>query len=180
MPNTEEAVMSDEEPQLTALGQPIEPSVVVTTPLGSAIPPEDFTPRLLTLLSNALISAQSQGFRREAARSTTEWRILAAIAATPGQSASEIAEALTINKSQISPTVNHLAKEGLIVLVDGPRGSRPMYLTPEGVRVHDLLAPVALRGQHLIDAELSEEEVRALNAVLRRLIGRVRETAQGA
>ncbi|WES64023.1 MarR family winged helix-turn-helix transcriptional regulator [Microbacter sp. GSS18] len=171
--------MADELPRATVLQHPGGLEGVATEPLPTALPPEEFTPRLLTLLSNVLVSAQAQGFRTETGRSTNEWRILAAVAATPGQSASEIAESLSINKSLISPTVNRLAEEGLIVLVGGPRGSRPMYLTPDGVRVHDLLAPIAQRGQDLITAELGEDDVRALNAILRRLLARARDGGVG-
>lgn len=166
--------MAAERPRLTALKQPLDLDDVITDPLPSAIAPDEFTPRLVALLSNALVSAQTQGFRETAGRSTNDWRVLAAIAITPGQSASEIADALTINKSQLSPTVNRLAEEGLIVMVDGPRGSRPMYLTTAGARVHDALAPVAQRGQDLLASELGAEELRALNATLRRLLSRAR------
>lgn len=162
--------MAHERPRLTVLGQSVNRDDVITAPLSTAIAPDAFTPRLIALLDGSLGSAQAQGFRDEAGRSINDWRVLAAVAITPGQSASEIADSLSINKSMLSPTVNRLAEEGLIVLVDGPRGSRPMYLTADGARVHDDLAPIARRGQDLVDAALSADEVQTLNALLRRLL----------
>lgn len=107
--------------------------------------------------------------------STHEWRVLAALAHDPGQSASEISASLSVNKALISTAVNRLAADRLIVLVDGPRRSRRMYLTAAGVRMHDRLAPIAQRGFDLIAEELDAEGVRALNSLLRRLTERARE-----
>ena len=162
-------------PPLTALQRPIDMTDVVTERIDTAIDTEEFTPRLLALLTNALVAAQTRGFRNEAGMSTHEWRVLAALAHDPGQTASEISTSLSVNKALISSAVNRLAADRLIVLVDGPRRSRPMYLTVEGVRMHDRLAPIARRGHSLIEAQLDEAGVRELNALLRRLTERARE-----
>jgi DNA-binding MarR family transcriptional regulator len=159
---------------LTALQQPIDARDVVTERIATAIDTDEFTPRLLALLSNALVAAQSQGFRDEAGISTHEWRVLAALAHDPGQSASEISASLSVNKALISAAVNRLANERLIVLVDGPRRSRRMFLTHEGVRMHDRLAPIAQRGLQIVADELSPNELSAFNALLRRLTERAR------
>lgn len=151
-----------------------DPDDLITEALTSASDPDEFTPRLLALLSNALIWAQSRAFRADLGLGTNEWRVLAALATHPGQAAADVSASLSINKSTLSGSVNRLAREGYIALLEGPRGSRPMYLTRSGAAMHDRMAPIAHRGQALVDAELDADAVRDLNALLRRLIERAR------
>jgi hypothetical protein len=47
-----------------------------------------------------------------------------------------------------------------------------MYLTSEGAALHDRMVPIAMKGQQLIDEELSPEERERLNALLRTLTAR--------
>lgn len=168
--------MTAVEPSLTVLKQPLNRSDIITEPLSTAIQPEQFTPRLLTMVSNALVYKQNEGFREESGRTTNEWRVLAAIAVTPGQSASEIADSLNINKSMLSTTVSKLAREGLLVLSDGPRGSHPMFLTPQGRREHDLLVPIALRGQRLVEGALGKTKRETLNELLQQLLAHLHDS----
>lgn len=151
----------------------------ITERMPTAIDADEFTPRLLALLSNALIAAQSRGFRDEAGVSTHEWRVLAALADEPGRTATEISASLSVHKSLISTAVNRLAGDRCIVLADGPRRTRPMYLTAKGARLHDRLAPIARRGQEIVDEELGLEDVQRLNALLGRLLGRARALGPG-
>lgn len=165
---------------LTASQQPLGRQDVITQPLPTAFDPDHYTPRLLALCSNALILAQSQAFRQQFGMGTNEWRVLAALAASPGQSAKEISDSLSISKGLMSPSVNALAARGLLVLVDGPRGSRPMYLTEEGARAYDTMAPIARRGQELIERLLPPPEVDALNALLVRVTEQARRLNEAA
>lgn len=180
LPDDTEQTPSDERATLRALQHPIDISDVVTERLATAIDTEEFTPRLLALLSNALVAAQSRAFRAEAGMTTHEWRVLSALAENPGQSASVISAALSVNKALISTAVNRLAEDRYIVLVDGPRRSRLMFLTAAGANLHDRLAPIAQRGQELVASELSADEVRELNALLRRLTERARTLSDRA
>lgn len=146
----------------------------LTEPLEHALDDDSFTPRLLALLSNALIWAQSQAMREQAGLATNDWRVISALASHPGLSAKEISETLAVNKAVISTSARVLADRGLIVHTDGPRGSRPMYLTAAGAAIHDELLPIAKRGLDLIEDELGADGAQELNALLLRLTERAR------
>lgn len=151
---------------------------LVTEPLEATIDPEGFTPRLLALLSNALVWRESHELRRRFRLGTNDWRVISALAIRPGSSATEVSEFIGVNKAVVSKSVYALVARALIVLVDGPRGSRPMYLTRAGARMHDDMLPVSMGGQDLILEGLLPDDVDRLNALLRDMIDRVRE-AQG-
>lgn len=63
----------------------------------------------------------------------------------------------------------------LLLLIDGPRGSRPMYLTQAGAEMHDAMLPISMRGQEIILADLSSGDVEQLNLLLRRMLEKARE-----
>ncbi|MBU4464765.1 MAG: hypothetical protein KKH75_02850, partial [Actinobacteria bacterium] len=58
-------------------------------------------------------------------------------------------------------------------LSDGPRGSRPMYLTRAGAEMHDLMLPISLRGQEIVLSHLAAEDITRLNDLL---LGMLEET----
>ncbi|MDX2378104.1 MarR family winged helix-turn-helix transcriptional regulator [Microbacterium sp. LRZ72] len=155
--------------------RPSLPDHAVTEPLETTIDPESFTPRLLALLSNALVWRESHEMRRRFGLGTNDWRVISALAMRPGQSATEASEFLGLNKAVTSKSVNTLVARELVVLVDGPRGSRPMYLTPAGAEMHDEMLPISVRGQEIILADLTEDDVEALNRLLRRMLEHTRE-----
>ncbi|MEV7694634.1 MarR family winged helix-turn-helix transcriptional regulator [Microbacterium sp. NPDC089189] len=148
---------------------------LVTEPLDEIIDPENFTPRLLALLSNALVWRESHELRRRFGLGTNDWRVISALALRPGASATEVSEFIAVNKAVVSKSVTTLTAHGLIVLVDGPRGSRPMYLTPSGAQMHRDMLPVSMSGQDIILEGLSDDQVVTLNVWLRGMIDRVRD-----
>ncbi|MCP2635689.1 MarR family winged helix-turn-helix transcriptional regulator [Microbacterium sp. HD4P20] len=161
---------NDETPIARAVGDDL-----VTEPLEEIIDPENFTPRLLALLSNALVWRESHELRRQFRLGTNDWRVISALAIRPGASATEVSEFIGVNKAVVSKSVYTLTARALITLVDGPRGSRPMYLTAAGARMHDAMLPISMSGQGIILDELTPEQTTELNALLRRMIERVRE-----
>lgn len=147
---------------------------VVTEHLPHAIDPENFTPRLLTLLSNALVWRESAELRAKFALGTNEFRVVSAVAIRPGVSATEISDFLGLNKAVVSKSVNVLLDRDLIVISDGPRGSRPLYLTDDGADMHDAMLPVSMRGQEIILDGLDPEIVEDLNRILRDMLTKLR------
>ncbi|MDF2048156.1 MULTISPECIES: MarR family winged helix-turn-helix transcriptional regulator [Microbacterium] len=143
---------------------------VVTAPLDRIVDPENFTPRLVSILSNALVSRESAELRSRFSLGTNEWRVLSALATKPGATAKDVSEFLVLNPALISRSVSTLVARSLIVLSDGPRGSRPMYLTAAGAALHDEMLPVSLRGQEIVLAEFRPDEVELLNSLLRRML----------
>ncbi|MFC7405896.1 MarR family winged helix-turn-helix transcriptional regulator [Georgenia alba] len=151
------------------------PESAVTEPLAEIIDPENFTPRLLALLSNALVWRESHELRRRFGLGTNDWRVISAIAIRPGVSATFVSGFLGLNKAVVSKSVSTLVGRGLVVLSDGPRGSRPMYLTAGGAQMHEDMLPISMRGQEIILADLSPQEIGRLNTLLRRMLEKTRE-----
>lgn len=148
---------------------------LVTEPLENVIDPDGFTPRLLALLSNALVWRESHELRRRFGLGTNDWRVISALALRPGSSATEVSEFLGVNKAVVSKSVSVLTTQGLIVLLDGPRGSRPMYLTPSGAAMHNAMMPVSMRGQEIILEGLSQADVDRLHVLLTNMLQKLRD-----
>jgi DNA-binding MarR family transcriptional regulator len=151
------------------------PPDAVRTPMPTVIDSENFTPRLLSLLSNSLVYRESHTLRTRFGLGTNDWRVISAIGIRPGMTASEISEFIAVNKAIVSKSVNVLTARGLIVHAEDTGRSRHLYLTAAGAQMHDAMLPTSLRGQEIILADLSAQEVTQLNQLLRRLLARVRE-----
>jgi DNA-binding MarR family transcriptional regulator len=152
------------------------PPHAIRTPLPTVIDSENFTPRLLSLLSNSLVWRESSILRARFGLGTNDWRVIAAVAVRPGITASEISEFVAMNKAIVSKSVGVLTDRRLIVQAAEDTGrSRQLFLTPAGAEMHDAMLPISLRGQEIILGDLTEEEVTRLNELLRRLLGRVRD-----
>lgn len=147
---------------------------IVTVHLPHAIDPENFTPRLVTLLSNALVWRESAELRSKFGLGTNEFRVVSALAIRPGVSATEISDFLGLNKAVVSKSVNVLLGRDLIVMSDGPRGSRPLYLTAAGAEMHDAMLPVSNRGQEIILEGLDPQIVEDFNQLLRDMLSKLR------
>lgn len=154
------------------------PSHLITEPLETVIDPDNFTPRLLALLSNALVWRESGELRRLFGLGSNDWRVISVLATLPGATSTEVSEFIEVNKAIVSKSVNTLAARQLIVLLDGPRGSRPMYLTKAGAEMHDQMLPISLAGQEIIHSHLKPSEVTRINDLLRRMLVDVRAMRQ--
>jgi DNA-binding MarR family transcriptional regulator len=139
-------------------------------PLAGTVDPDNFTPRLLHLLSNALVWRESRELRRTCGLGTNEWRILSALATEPGMSAKEVSDFLSVNKALVSKATATLVSERLVVLSDGPRGTRPMYLTRAGAKMHDFMRPISMRGQEIIVDGMSDDQIDRFNGLLREML----------
>ena len=151
------------------------PPNAIADPLPDVIDSNEFTPRLISLLSNSLVWRESSILRARFGLGTNDWRVIAALAIRPGAMASEISEFLAMNKAIVSKSVGVLTDRGLIVQVEDTGRSRQLFLTPEGAEMHDAMLPISLRGQEIILADLTDEEVAQLNQLLRRLLARAPE-----
>ncbi|MGP7815223.1 MarR family winged helix-turn-helix transcriptional regulator [Glutamicibacter soli] len=157
----------------------LAPPEAVTDPLPGSLDPENFTPRLLHLLSNALVWRESHELRRKFQLGTNDWRVISALATRPGVAATEISDFLALNKAIVSKSVNVLLERGLVLMVDGPRGSRPIYLTQAGAEMHDSMLPISMWGQKIIQESLALNDVDEFNGLLRRMLQKTREENPG-
>lgn len=143
---------------------------ILVEPLPYLIDSDAFTPRLLALLSNALVWRESMLLRQEFNLGTNDWRVISALANTPGSSATDVSEYLAMNKAVVSKAVNTLLDRRLIAVSDGPRGSRHLYLTPEGADMHDKMMPISMSGEEIILSRLSDREQAQLRKLLTKMM----------
>lgn len=148
-------------------------SEAITRPLDDVIDSDAFIPRLLALLSNALVWRESMLLRREFSLGTNDWRVLSALGVRPGSSATDVSEFLVMNKAVVSKAVNVLISRNLIASTDGPRGSRHLFLTPAGVDMHNQMLPISLAGEDILLSQLSSEEVAELRVLLGKLMTQI-------
>ena len=141
--------------------------------LSEVIDSEAFVPRLLALLSNALVWRESMLLRGEFALGTNDWRVLSALAVRPGITATDVSEFLVMNKAVVSKAVNVLIARNLIASTDGPRGSRNLFLTPPGVEMHNQMLPISLAGEDILLSQLSPAEATQLRVILGKLMAQI-------
>ncbi|MEU2350210.1 MarR family winged helix-turn-helix transcriptional regulator [Modestobacter sp. NPDC049651] len=141
----------------------------------TVIDSDNFTPRLLALLSNSLVWRESRALRARFGLGTNDWRVISAIGMRPGTTASEISEFIAVNKAIVSKSVGILTDRRLIVQAEDVGRARQLFLTQAGADMHDAMLPISMRGQDIILADLPPEDVDRLNQLLRRLVSRVRE-----
>lgn len=143
---------------------------LVVERLAETIDRDTYTPALLGLLNNVLVWGGSRVFHHLHGIGTNEWRVLSALANHPGSTAQELCAVLGINKSIVSKSVNLLLDRDLIADLDGPRGSRFLYLTSAGAQVHDDVMPIALERQAILHSALGDAEIAQLNELLVRML----------
>lgn len=129
-----------------------------------------YTPALIGLISNVLVWGGSRVFHHIHGIGTNEWRIVSALGNWPGSTGTELRDILGINKSIASKSINELLDRGLIAQLDGPKGSRHLYLTVDGVEVHDDFMPIAKRRHEILHEGLTDEESAIVDALLVRML----------
>ncbi|MFV0374736.1 MarR family winged helix-turn-helix transcriptional regulator [Microbacterium sp.] len=162
-----------DEPEREPTARP--PRGAVPDSIVGPILPEDFTPRLLVLVANGLLRREARLFRSRFGLASNDWRVLSFVALQPGVTATALAELIDVDKALVSRSVTALTEKEMIVLSDGPRGSRPLFLTPEGARMRAAMEPSAMEAYEIIQAHLSPSEIAQTNRMLRGLLADLRE-----
>jgi DNA-binding MarR family transcriptional regulator len=137
---------------------------------------EDFLPYRLSILSNTVSSTIASAYNKRFGLSIPEWRVIAVLGRFPGLSAAEVAERTLMDKVAVSRAVTKLIKTGRIdrQFADADRRRSILHLSEEGRKVHDEIAPLALRFEEELLQGLSEDEIRTLNFVMEQLLARAR------
>ena len=137
---------------------------------------ENFLPYRLSILSNTVSSAIAIAYDKRFGLTIPEWRVIAVLGRFPGLSAVEVADRTMMDKVAVSRAVTKLLKKGRLdrEFADADRRRSILNLSEEGRRVHDDIAPLALKFDvDLLDG-LSEAEINALNSTIERLMARAR------
>ena len=142
---------------------------------------EDFLPYRLSILSNTVSTTIAHAYEKRFGLSIPEWRVIAILGRFPGLSAVEVAERTLMDKVAVSRAVTKLVKNGRIdrEFADADRRRSILNLSAEGRRVHDEIAPLALRFERELLEGLDEGEIEALDRIMDRLLARARMLDKG-
>ena len=137
---------------------------------------EDFLPYKLAILSHTVSSLVARVYDKSFGLTIPEWRVIAIVGRFQGLSAVEVAERTMMDKVAVSRAVTKLIKSGRIEreFADADRRRSILNLSEEGRRVHDEVAPLALKMEDDLLHGLTEDEVGTLNTVIERLLARAR------
>jgi DNA-binding MarR family transcriptional regulator len=137
---------------------------------------EDFLPYRLSILSNTVSSTIASAYNKQFGLSIPEWRVIAVLGRFSGLSAIEVAERTLMDKVAVSRAVTKLIKTGRVnrQFADADRRRSILNLSEEGRKVHDEIAPLALKFEEDLLHGLSEEEIQTLNVVMQRLLAKAR------
>jgi DNA-binding MarR family transcriptional regulator len=137
---------------------------------------EDFLPYRLSILSNTVSSTIASTYDRRFGLSIPEWRVIAVLGRFPGLSAVEVAERTLMDKVAVSRAVSKLLRSGRLdrQFADADRRRSILNLSEEGRKVHDQIAPMALKFEADLLHGLDSDEIRALNVLMKRLLARAR------
>lgn len=137
---------------------------------------EDFLPYRLSILSNTISSTIASAYNKRFGLSIPEWRVIAVLGRFPGISAGEVAERTLMDKVAVSRAVTKLIKTGRVdrEFADTDRRRSILHLSEEGRKVHDKIAPLALKFEEDLLHGLNDDEIQALNVLMERLLARAR------
>ncbi len=137
---------------------------------------EDFLPYRLAVLSHTVSSKISGVYEERFKVSIPEWRVIAILGRFPGLSAVEVAQRTMLDKVAVSRAVTKLIKNGRLdrEFADADRRRSILNLSPEGRRIHDEIAPLALRFERDLLHGISDEDFERFNLVMERLVARAR------
>jgi len=137
---------------------------------------EDFLPYRLAILSHTVSTLIARVYDRRFGLTIPEWRVIAILGRFPGLSAVEVAERTMLDKVAVSRAVTKLIKAGRIdrEFADADRRRSILTLSDEGRKVHDEVAPLALRMENDLLHGLSDDQIATLNIVIERLLVRAR------
>lgn len=135
---------------------------------------EDFLPYRLAILSHTVSTSIARAYDQRFGLTIPEWRVIAILGRFPGLSAVEVANRTMMDKVAVSRAVTKLIKSGRVdrEFADADRRRSILNLSEEGRKVHDEVAPLALRIEDDLLHGLSEEEVETLNTIIERLLAR--------
>ena len=117
----------------------------------------------------------SREFHREvtaAGLSVTEWRVLASLAGSDGESISALSQLALTKQPTLSKVVQRMEADGLVerTRVRSDRRQTVVRATPKGRRLASMLCERALRHQQAVLGPFGADNARMLLAMLRELL----------
>ncbi|ALN59647.1 transcriptional regulator, MarR family [Lysobacter enzymogenes] len=132
---------------------------------------DHFLPYRLSVLSNRVSGAIARVYSERYALSVTEWRVMAVLGRFPELSANEVAQRTAMDKVAVSRAVARLTEAGRLErdTHDDDRRRSVLRLSPDGYRIYDEVAPMALAFEQRLLAGIETAERDALFRLLDRL-----------
>lgn len=132
--------------------------------------------RLLRLV-NLLSRPFQERFGTRYDLSLTEWRVMMALAARPGTTATEISDWSGLHVMNVSRSVARLVRQGRVLRAVDPADRRRslLRLSRRGQTLFALIAPSAQAREEMVRTVLSDGEAAGLRVMIDRLIEHLRE-----
>lgn len=145
-------------------------------------PPQTAAPLILdeawiykvTVLADRVARRIAETVQGVSALNLSQWRVLAAVADTPGRTASQLVAVTPMDKGIVSRAVAALVADGLLARQASTSDARSahLHLTPAGAAVYDaIIAALRARGA-TGDGALSAADERAFLALINKAIER--------
>lgn len=130
-----------------------------------------FLPYRLSVLSNRTSSAIAREYSQRFDLGVTEWRVMAVLARFPGLSANQVAQRTAMDKVAVSRAVARMLEAGRLLreFDDDDRRRSVLKLSETGYAIYDEVAPLALRFEAHLLAQMTPEERDLLFRLLDRL-----------
>ena len=137
-----------------------------------AIRLSDFLPYQVTLLAHRVARRTCAIAKQHDGLNLSHWRVLAAIADTPGRTANEVVAITPMDKGIVSRAVKSLIDMNLVSRKASNEDGRiaHLFLTAKGRRRYEAIAAEVSRLDDFLRAALSPEESETLQRALARLI----------
>lgn len=140
-----------------------------------------YAPYLLATLTATLSARASARFRTDFGVGVSDWRVIASLAQQPGSTASQVVEAVTLDKAAVSRALSGLSSRSLVDPIPGERDPRrkSWFLTEKGWDLHDALLDRALEQDAFLTQGIAQAELDACLDVLRRMQRNIMPVADG-
>ena len=132
-----------------------------------------FVPFRLNRLADAVSQDLSEIYRDRFGLDIPEWRVLVTVGQRPGCTAQHVAASTRMHKTRVSRAVASLTKRGLVERAACAEDGRELRLrlTKAGLKVYDILVPLALERERALLAKMSAADSQAFIAALSQLEG---------
>lgn len=132
---------------------------------------EEFLPYRLSVTSHSVSTNIARVYEKRFGVSIPEWRVIAILGRFPGLSAVEVADRTLMDKVAVSRAVTRLIKNGRIdrQFADADRRRSILNLSEEGRKVHNEIAPLALRFERELLQDINDEDYATFTKILDQL-----------
>ena len=129
---------------------------------------DNFLPYRLSVTSHSVSTNIARVYEERFGVSIPEWRVIAILGRYPGLSAVEVADRTLMDKVAVSRAVTKLISSGRIdrEFADADRRRSILNLSDEGRKVHNEIAPLALKFERELLQNINAEDYATFNRIL--------------